>query len=154
MKERRRRNDFPEGIKKDVRHSQQGCCADCGAYCNGHPNSPRFTVHHVLPQALGGSNDRKNAIGLCPRCHEKHDNAAFCEGKLFYETMMEEDRTPEAKVLAETAGLSIRSLTSPNSLRRVLAKETYQTPSNGENPLQNGASGVIYERVAVGKADE
>jgi len=138
---RRRRNDFPEGVKKDVRFEQESTCADCGAYCNGHPASPRFTVHHVLPQSLGGSTDRKNAVGLCPKCHERHDAAALCGGKLFYETLIEEDRVPEAKVLAIQAGISIRALLNPDKLRSELQKP--------ESPSQKPYQTVIFEAVSA-----
>lgn len=122
MKERRR-NDFPEGIKKDVRRDQAGRCADCGAYCNGHPNSPIFSVHHVLPDSLGGSNERVNAIGLCSSCHKKHDELAICEDKLFYEVLMEEDRFTDVREFLRLAGISDRAVTARSSLRQALIKK-------------------------------
>lgn len=141
----RQRNDFPEGIKKDVRFDQNSRCADCGTYCNGHPDKPRFEVHHVLPDCQGGTNDRKNAVGLCPTCHRRHDEAALCDGKLFYETLLEDDRFNDARDLARKAGLSDRALTAPGSLRRVLTRKPGSDASNPENALQKGGPTVVFE---------
>ena len=69
---------FSEELKKQVRKEQKGICADCG----GKPK--KLQIHHIIPQSMGGSDTRDNAVGLCPECHDKWDMLAFLKG-IFYE---------------------------------------------------------------------
>lgn len=43
--------------------SEQPCCAVCGA--------PATEVHHLVPVAQGGMNDRANLVALCHACHAR-----------------------------------------------------------------------------------
>lgn len=133
MKERRRK-DFDETIKKEVRRSQNYRCAYCGEYCRGHGYSePILEVHHILPSSLGGKNTRENAIGLCPSCHERHDKEAFCNGKLFFETLLEEGRYHEVQVFLEVAGLPKRVVENPHQIKQILEKEKKAYQSSVKN---------------------
>jgi ssDNA-binding Zn-finger/Zn-ribbon topoisomerase 1 len=68
---------FPKELKQQVRREQKGICADCG----GKPK--KLEIHHIIPQSMGGSDTRDNAVGLCPECHDKWDALAFLKG-IFY----------------------------------------------------------------------
>lgn len=117
----RRRYNFTQQIKHEVKTEQKGRCAYCGTFCNGRHDS-NFQVHHVVPQALGGSTERANAIGLCGRCHTIHDENALCQNRLIYETMLEEGRDTEVTRLAHLAGIPITLLDSPKALREHLSR--------------------------------
>jgi hypothetical protein len=123
MKERRR-NNFSESIKKDVRRSQNYRCAYCGEFCRGHGyKEPVLEIHHVLPLSLGGANTRENAIGLCPSCHKRHNQEALCRGKLFFETLLSEGRFYEVRMLLDVAGLPKNVAEKPYLLSKYLSQE-------------------------------
>ena len=67
---------FPKELKKRVREEQKGVCADCGE------KPKKLEIHHIIPQSMGGSDTRDNAVGLCPDCHDKWDELAK-QGKFF-----------------------------------------------------------------------
>lgn len=58
---------FSKQLKEEVRKEQHYCCAECGR--QGHTE-----IHHKVAQYLGGSDERVNAVGLCPNDHDKWDN--------------------------------------------------------------------------------
>lgn len=114
------RHDFPELVKSDVRRQQDWYCADCGMLCQGH-EKPKLEIHHVVPDCQGGGNTRENAVGLCPVCHRKHDKAAICDGKDFYEVLLEEGRWSDVISLERMAGRHKASPASRRPLRPRLA---------------------------------
>lgn len=61
---------FSKELKRQVREEQQGACGDCG----GKPK--KLQIHHIVPQSMGGSDERENAVGLCCSCHAKWDELA------------------------------------------------------------------------------
>lgn len=117
----RLRHNFPQEVRYLVKDQQRRRCADCGSHCGG-SHTLRFEVHHVVPQALGGSTERANAVGLCHLCHERHDREAICNGKLFYQVLMEEGRWYEVSRLADLAGIPALLLESPKALKRHLTR--------------------------------
>lgn len=69
---------FSTALKKRVRWEQHGQCDCC-------PTVPRkLQIHHKIPQSMGGSDTRDNAVGLCPDCHEYFDKLAL-EAGIFYD---------------------------------------------------------------------
>ncbi len=60
---KRRSTHIPEAVKFDVLFRQGYRCAMCG-------RTSRFLeFDHIIPSALGGSNDINNLQALCPECH-------------------------------------------------------------------------------------
>ncbi len=53
---------FSEKLKNTVKRKSHFCCCLCHALS--------VEVHHIVPQADGGSDDEDNAAPLCPSCHE------------------------------------------------------------------------------------
>jgi len=62
---------FSHELKEQVRKEQKGICADCGE------KPKKLTIHHIIPQSMGGKDTRDNAVGLCRQCHERWDELAF-----------------------------------------------------------------------------
>lgn len=82
---------FSKETRRQVHRDQHERCAYCGEKCDG--KHKQLTVHHIWPQAFGGSRRRENAVGLCkPGCHDRFDDIAFKQGKTFDEVMQEEGR--------------------------------------------------------------
>ena len=61
---------FSIRLKKEIREKQGGVCASCGQKVK------KLQIHHIIPQSMGGSDTRDNAVGLCPDCHDKWDELA------------------------------------------------------------------------------
>ena len=55
---------FSESTKVAVRRKAHLRCCLC--------HDIGVEVHHILPQAEGGSDNPENAAPLCPSCHEKY----------------------------------------------------------------------------------
>ncbi len=53
---------FPEALKLAVKKKAHFCCCLC--------HGLGVDVHHIVPQADGGTDDEGNAAPLCPSCHE------------------------------------------------------------------------------------
>jgi len=68
---------FPRELKERVRREQGGVCAWCGQ------KTKKLTIHHIIPQAMGGSDIIENAIGLCRNCHNYWDRLAFEKHKFY-----------------------------------------------------------------------
>ena len=54
---------FSEALKAQVRGRARFRCCRC--------HEIGVEVHHIVPQAAGGSDEVDNAAPLCPSCHEK-----------------------------------------------------------------------------------
>lgn len=74
-----RERAFTTEQRFQVRYEQDFLCAACGTACRGsHFKEPILSIHHVVPISRGGSNERDNAIGLCPKpCHDIFDYLAL-----------------------------------------------------------------------------
>jgi len=70
---------FPKWLKKEVRRQQKGMCDWCG-------QKTKLTIHHIIPQSMGGSDTRDNAVGLCRECHDYWDEQALKYGKFYPKT--------------------------------------------------------------------
>lgn len=57
---------FTNKLKEEVRKEQKYCCDECG-------RQGTTQIHHKVAQHLGGSDERVNAVGLCPNDHQKWD---------------------------------------------------------------------------------
>ena len=55
---------FPEALKLSVKRRSHLMCCLC--------HSLGVEVHHIVPQAEGGSDGEDNAAALCPSCHETY----------------------------------------------------------------------------------
>lgn len=53
---------FTERVKREVRKKACCRCVVC--------NKPFVEIHHIIPQAEGGSDDIDNAVPLCAYCHD------------------------------------------------------------------------------------
>ena len=59
--------DYPQNwdeIRKEVYRRGQWTCQRCGT------KNTRLYAHHLIPLSEGGSNEPKNLITLCEKCHE------------------------------------------------------------------------------------
>jgi 5-methylcytosine-specific restriction endonuclease McrA len=60
---RRKSRKLPDELLRQIFREQGGKCAECySAQLDTHP-------HHIKYRSRGGSNDRKNLVWLCRRCH-------------------------------------------------------------------------------------
>ena len=55
-----------------VRQRAQSLCEYC--HSPEYLSPDRFTLDHILPQSLGGSDDESNLALCCHRCNERHYN--------------------------------------------------------------------------------
>ena len=56
---------FSESLKVKIRkRADFHCC-----WCRRRPDSYTLDVHHIIPEAEGGSDTENNAAPLCPNCH-------------------------------------------------------------------------------------
>ena len=61
---------FPESVKLDAKRGANFRCVVC--------HEPWVEVHHIIPEAEGGSNTLENAAPLCASCHHRFgDNPAL-----------------------------------------------------------------------------
>lgn len=68
---------FSRELKDQVRKEQRGICAGCGRKVK------KLTIHHIIPQSMGGSDTRNYAVGLCRDCHNYYDDLALNKGIFF-----------------------------------------------------------------------
>lgn len=66
---------FSVELKETIRDEQDYKCDHCG-------RPARLSIHHKIPQRLGGADIRENGVGLCESCHEKWDELSF-EGIIY-----------------------------------------------------------------------
>lgn len=52
-----------ESFRKELKAKIENKCANCGKECN-------VEYHHIVPLALGGTNNITNITGLCSTCHK------------------------------------------------------------------------------------
>ncbi len=55
---------FLKKTKEEVLVKSNRCCCVCNEFCGRN-----CEVHHIIPEAEGGSSDIENAIVLCQKCH-------------------------------------------------------------------------------------
>ena len=65
---------FSEEIKAKVRRKSAFRCCMC--------QEIPVEIHHIHPQAEGGSDDEGNAAALCPTCHERYGNNPVWQKKI------------------------------------------------------------------------
>lgn len=56
---------FP--VLKDEHGMKMYCACGCGRRARH--------IHHVIPRSQGGTDDRKNLVALCQKCHVAHHSA-------------------------------------------------------------------------------
>jgi 5-methylcytosine-specific restriction endonuclease McrA len=59
-------------VRRAVRQRDGDACRNCGASGEW----ARLSVHHLLPAALGGTDDMANLVTLCSTCHPVYEKAA------------------------------------------------------------------------------
>lgn len=57
-------------LEEDVYERDGYECRSCGAR-GGHRGDAELRAHHVVPEALGGPDERSNLVTLCVDCHDK-----------------------------------------------------------------------------------
>lgn len=62
----KQRNEFPTGVRKEVKEHFENHCGHCGRRCEKGGN-----VHHVWPRGRGGRGVFTNGILLCVACHNE-----------------------------------------------------------------------------------
>jgi hypothetical protein len=62
----------PNETRKFVRKRAKFLCEYC--HSPEYLSPDRFTIDHILPQSLGGSDDLENLALACHRCNERHYN--------------------------------------------------------------------------------
>lgn len=65
-KEEQHRKPLPQVVKAEVWAKTDGCCWYCGKQTNPFRD---FTVDHVHPVSLGGSDDVDNLVPACRSCN-------------------------------------------------------------------------------------
>lgn len=58
---------FPESVKDEAKERAHYSCVWC------RNTAVRLEVHHIVPDAEGGSDNLDNAVPLCPNCHSELD---------------------------------------------------------------------------------
>lgn len=66
---------FSVEMKEHIREEQSYRCDHCG-------KPRRLSIHHKIPQRLGGADIQENGVGLCDSCHDKWDKLSF-EGIIY-----------------------------------------------------------------------
>jgi hypothetical protein len=61
---------FSKEIKERAKADHDFRCANCNS-------AKKLEVHHIIPESIGGLNQRVNAIPLCHNCHIRADLLAF-----------------------------------------------------------------------------
>ncbi len=62
----------PNSIREIVGERAKSLCEYC--HSPEFVNTDRFTVDHIVPQSLGGSDERENLALCCRRCNERRYN--------------------------------------------------------------------------------
>lgn len=65
---RRKRSAIPRDTKAAVWDKSGGCCGYCGKQLNPFRD---FTVDHITPIVMGGSDDISNLVAACRSCNSK-----------------------------------------------------------------------------------
>jgi hypothetical protein len=65
-----------DGMRQQIRERADFVCEYC--HSSEQLSANRFTVEHVMPKSLGGSDDLMNLALACRRCNERRSN--FLEG--------------------------------------------------------------------------
>lgn len=71
------RNPHKRNKRTRLFDSQGGKCAFCGCNCHfeGSGSDPfLFTIEHMHPLELGGTNDMYNLVGACFECNKKRNH--------------------------------------------------------------------------------
>ncbi len=90
---------FSEGVKHEVKRKAHFKCCIC--------KNIFVEVHHIIPQAAGGSDDIENAAPLCPNCHTNYgDNPTKRKAirqlrDLWYELCEKSEMTPDYTAFSE-----------------------------------------------------
>lgn len=67
--------EFSKKVRKEVKEESGNRCAICGA--------EGCQIHHKIPWSHNGSNEKHNAVCLCPDCHGIADRYALKE-RIYY----------------------------------------------------------------------
>jgi predicted restriction endonuclease len=67
---------FNTKVKQQVREEQGHACAVCG-------QKGCIQIHHIVPQCLGGADERENAVGLCGTHHLDWDVQTIKNGVMY-----------------------------------------------------------------------
>lgn len=62
-----RTTDYTENwqvISEEIKKRDNYKCVRC-------PSTKRLEVHHIVPLSRGGTNNKRNLITLCEKCHQK-----------------------------------------------------------------------------------
>ena len=95
---------FPVEIVRKVR-DQWKRCADCGQI----PEiSSDLQIHHRIPRCRGGSNNEKNAVPLCPTCHDIWDQLSIERNIYFPENLSPGDCLKDKPELVTNALVAVR----------------------------------------------
>lgn len=66
------RERVPATLRRQVKSEQEQRCLICSSF-------EHLSIHHILPVAHGGGNNRENLCGLCGECHDWADHMALTE---------------------------------------------------------------------------
>ncbi|MCA9372364.1 HNH endonuclease [Candidatus Woesebacteria bacterium] len=69
---------FSLNTRRLIYTEQSGQCFSC----KKHLSSEEMQTHHIVPRSMGGTNKRRNGIGLCFKCHAYFDTLAVGEKRI------------------------------------------------------------------------
>jgi hypothetical protein len=146
---------FPKSLREEVLVRSHRCCCVCHSFAGRYEY-----VHHIAPEAEGGSDEIDNAIALCERCHGEagHYNPQHPLGTKYSPSELKRHRDEwwVYVQLNPAVGLPRDPLTiSPSAIAApVSAGEIRHVNLNVNNEADDYLYGVTILLTALGPATE
>ena len=130
---------FSESLKKKIRKQSQGHCCIC-------KNFP-VEIHHIIPQAEGGSDNEDNAAPLCPNCHTTHGDNPKMRKQIRErrDDWLEHCRIQSA-VTAKLDAISdsLQYLAAKENIGHIASRTTNSAPKLSENNMKQFLENCQY----------
>jgi 5-methylcytosine-specific restriction endonuclease McrA len=69
-----KKHRYDQKIRTEAKTIRDKLLAEGGKFCGWCGSTENLDLHHMLPVFLGGTNDSRNLIFLCEKCHQMHTN--------------------------------------------------------------------------------
>ena len=144
---------WPTGLKERLMRKQRNICAYCGRRYTSH----FFEIDHMIPVALGGSNDETNLQVLCRPCNGRKGDQTDQEFRRRYAEIVPRRRlTPPSSAVSQNRFDAVTRATSPSkslqerrSLRFVTAREKITTGSLVSGLVALAAAYLALEAIGL-----